>query len=335
MFQIPSSKQWRDLFAISERLRQRHPWQQYPEELIFFFIREDREEPFYVTVHGYEEDVLGISVYPGKDDIKKYMNILAEGDEVSFQTILANQSCLSVLYGEKPMLGAGDFTAMESAQFTPDGTTNSYIHFRSYQPGFTPWYIGSEEVEVLMMGLTAFAKADLRFQNQPFDTNKEMVLCTEKNGEICVETVPFDESLREKRMPVVKDDFYIARLKRLKRNGRCLEIDVCYMTSPVGSDLGPIPFFPKLCVIADIDQGYIADQCIFAEGADEEEVFFSFLAKYFSENGLPRKINIREDGISYLLRDVCTRLNMTLEEHKELAIIDDFLNIVGNFSPEE
>lgn len=335
MFQIPSSKQWRDLFEISERLRQRHPWQQYPEELIFSFIREDREDPFYVTVHGYEEDVLGISVYPGKDDIKKYMNILAEGDEVSFQTILANQSCISVLYGEKPMLGAGDFTAMESAEFTPDGTLNSYIHFRSYQPGFTPWYIGSKEVEILMTGLTAFAEADRRFAGQPFDTFKEMVVCTEKSGEISVETAPFDESLLEKRTPVVKDDFYIARLKRLKRNGRCLEIDVCYMPSPVGGDLGPIPFFPKLCIIADIDQGYIADQCIFEEGADEEDAFFSFLAKYCSENGLPRKINTRENNIEWLLSDVCAQLNITLEENKDLAIIDDFLNIVGNYSPEE
>jgi hypothetical protein len=185
------------------------------------------------------------------------------------------------------------------------------------------------------MALSAFDEASQRFTGQSFHAEDEMVVCKKVGGEIDVKTAPFDESLKEKRALFVKDDFYVARLKRLKKNGKCLEIDICYMNSPVGSNIGPVPFFPKLCVIADIDQGYIADQCIFEEGANEEEAFFDFIAKYFNENGLPRKINIRENATHYLLSDLCRRLNIMLEEYNQLAMIDDFLNMVGNFSPEE
>ncbi len=335
MFEVPTGDQWQDLFQLAEKLRQRQPWQRYPEELIFTFVKENRNEPFYITVHGFEEDVLGLSVYHDKEDIKKYLNILFEGDGLSMQTIIANQSCVSALFGEKNMLGAGDFTAMELAQFVPDQSALGYIYFRVYEPGFTPWYINSDQLKLLTMGIEAFLEADRILGDQPFDPAKETIRYVENNGEITVAVLPFDESLKEKRPPVVKDDFYIARLKRLKKYGRCLEIDNCYMNSPVGSGLGPIPFFPKLCIIADADQGYIADQCIFEEGADEEEAFFEFIAKHFNENGLPRKINIRGTELYRLLSNICGHLNIELKESKQLAIIDDFLAMVGSFSPNE
>lgn len=335
MFQVPNGHQWQHLFQLAEDIRQKQPWLKYPEELIFTFVKDGRDEPFYMTIHGFEEDVKGVSVYRGKDDIKKYLNILAEGDAVSIQTIIANQSCTSALYGDKSMLGAGDFTAMELAQFVPNPTSQSYIYFRVYRPGFTPWYIGTDELDLLSMGLAAFLDADKRLDRQTFDPAEETILYTENNGVINVSIAPFDEKLKKREPLIVKDDFYIAKLKRLKKYGRCLEIDICYMNSPVGSNLGPIPFFPKLCIIADVDQGFIADQCIFEEGCDEEEAFFDFIGKYFSENGLPRKINARQYATCRLLSDVCARLNITLEENNELVIIDDFLNMIGSFSPEE
>lgn len=335
MYEVPTGNQWQDLFQLAEQIRRRQPWQKYPEELIFTFVKENRNEPFYITIHGFEEDVLGISVYPGKEDIKRYLNILAEGDEVSMQTIIANQSCVSALFGEKEMLGAGDFTAMELAQFVPDQSALGHIYFRVYRPGFTPWYINNDQLNLLTMGIAAFLEADGILGDQPFDPAKETVRYTENDGEITVVSAPFDERLKAKQPPIIKDDFYIARLKRLKKYGRCLEIDNCYMNSPVGSGLGPVPFFPKLCIIADTDQGYIADQCIFEEGADEEEAFFEFIAKYLNENGLPRKIIIRGTELRRLLSNMCDRLNIDLKESKQLAIIDDFLAMVGSFSPNE
>ncbi|HMM05434.1 MAG TPA: hypothetical protein PKD52_02035 [Clostridiales bacterium] len=335
MFEVPTGNQWQDLFRLAEQIRTRQPWRKYPEELIFTFVKENRNEPFYMTIHGFEEEVLGISVYQGKEDIKKYLNILTESDGLSMQTIIANQSCVSALFGEKDMLGVGDFTAMELAQFVPDRSADGHIYFRVYRPGFTPWYINSDQLNLLIMGLTAFLEADRIFGDQPFDPEKETVRYAENKGVITVVIAPFDESLKEKQPLVVKDDFYIARLKRLKKHGKCLEIDNCYMNTPVGSGLGPVPFFPKLCIIADTDQGYIADQCIFEEGANEEEAFFEFIAKYFNENGLPRKINIRGAELYRLLSDLCDRLNIDLKESRQLAIIDDFLAMVGSFSPEE
>ena len=149
----------RSLFAVADQIRKEQFWLRFPEELIFTFMNEANKEPFYVTVHGFEEEVLGVSVYRSREDIQKYLTILSEGDDVSFQTIIACQSCSSVLFGEKEHLGPGDFTAMESAGYHPDAAPNSYIYFRSYQPGLTPWYIGCDDVELLAAGLVSLLEA--------------------------------------------------------------------------------------------------------------------------------------------------------------------------------
>lgn len=335
MFQIPTAEQWRSLFAVADQIRKAEFWIRFPEELIFTFMNEANKEPFYVTVHGFEEEVLGVSVYRSRDDIQKYLTILSEGDDVSFQTIIACQSCSSVLFGEKEHLGPGDFTAMESAGYHPDTAPNSYIYFRSYQPGLTPWYIGCDDVELLTAGLVSLLEAAKLLGDTTVDADTQTVVYQKQNGEGNVTVSAFDQSLKAPKAFVIKDDFFVARLKRLKRNGRCVEIDICFMNTPVGGNLGPVPFFPKLCVIADVDEGSIADQCIFEEASDEEETFFAFLTQYFNENGLPRKIHIRENTIGYLLTDLCEKLSITLVENKQLGIVDDFLNMVGGFSPEE
>lgn len=334
MFQIPTPEQWKDLFTIAEKLRTKKLWAKYPEELIFEF-KPQGENPFYITVHGYEEEVVGISLYPNQNDIQKYMNIIDRGDDVEFQTIIANQSCITVIYGEENHLGPGDITAMKQAEFHPDNSPHSYIYFRKYQPGMSPWYIQRDDVTFLTKALKAFDEATEHFHNEPPNPSDFMVACSDENGKKQVNIVDFDHSLRKEKEDAVKDDLYIARLKQIKKTARCLEIDICYLGTPVSSQLGPIPFFPRICIIADSDEGYIADQCLFEETGDEEDTFFAFLSEYLRTNGLPRLIRIKKDHTGYLLHDLCKKLNIKVEEKKELPLIDDFLSMIGGYQPGE
>lgn len=335
MFEIPANDQWRTLFAVAEKFIEHALWEKIPEEFIIELCTGESEDPIYATIHGFEEEIFGISVYADKSDVQKYMNIISEGDDISFQTIVANQSCVSAIFGEPFHLGPGDVTAMEQGGYTPKEIPCSHIYFRSYQPGFSPWYISGPNAELLIKGLTALDKAIPLFPAEIPDTSAFMLRCTVGEN-TAAEVVPFDESLMEDaKEPVVKDDFYVARLKRLKKTAKCIEVELCYLSNPVSSQLGAIPFFPQMCIIANVDEGYIADQCLFDETTEEEEAFFTFLANYFQQSGLPRKINIRTSTTAYLMRDLCKRLHITLDESDDLPMIDDFLNMIGGITPGE
>ena len=328
MFEIPTKEQWQTLFTAASSLNKKEPWKIFPEELIFVFPAEEEENTFYATVHGYEEEVLGISIYAEKEDIEKYLRILKLGDHASFSAILENKSCVTAIFGEEIHLGPGDVTAMKEGDYKPNPTLiHDCIFFRSYRPGRAPWYINQDEAKLLIRGLKAFNKATELFHETVEDPAKFMAQYTEKENRVTV--IPFDDSLKTEKENVVKDDFYVARLKQLKHTGRSIEMDVSYMTNPVSGQLSDIPFFPKICIIADVDEGYIADQCIFEETTEEEEAFYTFLANYFNKNGLPRKIMIRYGSTGFLMRDLCKRLHITLKENEELPLIDDFMSMIN------
>ena len=328
MYNIPEKEQWQKLFPLAQKILKAKPWQKYPEELVFCFHLEDREDPLYLTVHGFEEETLGVSVYGCDEEIGKYLTILNQGDDISFQTIIANQSSSTVIFAEKEYLSPADETAMNEGDYIPEGE-HSHILFRRNTPGFAPWFIAKNDADLLILGLSAFLEIMDMIHETPTDPLSAMVDIDLTGSSPQISVKEIDPLLLSDREDIVKDDFFVAKLKQIKRTGKAVEIDFCYLSNPVGSQLGPIPFYPKLCVIADLDEGYIADQCIFEETSDEEESFFELIKKYFEENGLPRKIEIRRENTGYPLHDLCKRLKIQLEEKKELFLIDDFLKMIG------
>ena len=99
MFEIPNTEQWKQIFSVSEQILKKAPWDTISEELIMECPNDLREEPFYITVHGLEEEVCGISVYDKKSDIAKFFlcvfkSILgiAKGDDLILGNNCANCS---------------------------------------------------------------------------------------------------------------------------------------------------------------------------------------------------------------------------------------------------
>lgn len=331
MFDIPTQEQWKSVFELSKQVKEQKPWKTYPEELIFILYGKDREEPIYASVHGYEEDVIGISIHETKSDISKYITILEKGEDAGFQTIIANQSCVSLQFADQCFLSPGDITAMEQAEFTPESGANNCILFRKYSPGLAPWYADSHDIDLLIEGLRLFINATAE-EISPLPQGIALINCPTEGKP---EAIAMTDSFKEDKPDIVKDDFYIARLKQLKRTAKVIEIESCYLPNPVSSQLGEVPLFPKFCVIADADEGFIADQCIFDETTEEEEAFFLFISNYFKKEGLPRKIRINKENIGHFMRDLCKRLRIELDERNNLPIVDDFMNMINGITPGE
>lgn len=330
MFEIPEKEQWQEVFALALDISEKEPWKTYPEECIFILHGEDENDTLYVSVHGFEEEVTGISVHKTKEDISRYVTILEKGDDADFQTIIANQSCVSLQFAAREYLSPGDITAAEQAGFTPKDERNCVL-FRKYAPGFAPWYADKNDIELLIKGVRRFLEATKDAAAAKFD--KTITILEHKNGEFTVFDLP--ENFKEIIPDIKKDDLFVARLKQLKRNAKVIEIDSCYLPNPVSGQLSEVPLFPKFCVIADADEGFIADQCIFEETTEEEDAFFLFLSNYFKKNGLPRKIRIKKENTGHFLHDLCKRLHIELDERNSLPIVDDFMTMINGITPGE
>lgn len=329
-FKIPSAEQWQEAFAVAKEVLARAPWKSCPEELIFMLRSEEDGEALYATVHGYEEEVKGITFHRGKEEIRKYINILDYGEVDGLNAIIPNQNGIAVQLCRGSLLAPFDELAFRKAGFTPEDE-ESYIVFRKYQPGVVPSFVESDDMNVLVDGLRLFSEG-MKALPAAIPRGKALVALGEGGAPVIGE---LPEDFYEVLPEVVKDDFYVARLKKLKRTGRLIEVEKCYLPNVIQGPMGSLGYFPQICIIADVDDGSIADQCLLERDVDEEQAFFAFLSEYFHGAGLPRKIRIHGRHTGRYLRELCSRLRIELEEGEELPIIDDFFETISGVLPIE
>lgn len=330
MIDIPTQEQWKEAFALSQRILDQIPWLYYPEELIFVLHDGERDEPLYATVHGHEEPMKGISIYKNEEEVSRYLTILENADNPRFETVIGNHTGVCMQTGDADLVTEADQYAIDVAEFEPK-RTGGYVVFRKYEPGVMPWYADREDMEVAIEGLRLFGKV---LDHPILSVPEGIALVTlHTDGSLVISDVP--DYFKVTPPDVVKDDFYIARLKRLKRTGNSIEVESCYLPGPMEAPPGKPPFFPRIFMIGDVNMGYIVDQCMFNERAVSDMDFFTFLAEYFQKEGLPRKIRINKDNTGHLMRDLCKRLHIELEECDRLPIVSGFLDMLSGFVPVE
>ncbi len=336
MLDIPEDIEWRRLFEISLRLRKLEPWKNYKNTEIIT-LETDDAEPCFCSILGSEGDYYGVSLYPGYKSLSGLLKILTLGADPPLNVILENQQCLTVYFGEKDILSPGDLSAMELGDFSPEPGPANNIFFRTYTPGLAPWYINSEEsrlllknLSILYQGLLLAAEKNLK-ANPEKSENLYIKATGSQEAEIYLNELPsFDLT---EQIPVIKDELFIARLKRQPRITNAMEAEATYLPSPVLDGESLRPCFPQIVALADHDEGIIEDHKILSPEDNVDEEIINLLANYIKSHGRPRVLIIRKQGIYNKIKDLCHKINLRIEERDNLEILDDFLSLIGSGKP--
>lgn len=332
---LPTDLQWRELFAISEKIRALEPWRRYTSAQLFMIAAETETEPIFCSVLGNQEEYCGVSLYRGYEALNGFLKILEAGEEPPFLTITANQHCVTVYFAEDNLLGAGDITAMHKGNYAPKVGVLNQIFFRSYAPGFSPWYIDKNEAQSAIANLNIFYNMLMAAKEMsPNFKNGEVVYASDSSGEWQYTTSPLPSFEVEENSLEIRDELMIAKLKRLPRTGKSFEIELSYLPNPVSGKGQLRPIFPRICIIANHDEGTIERQVVLDEDEDAVAALYAMLTQTLKEVGRPRLLIIRKNNILHLVDDLCKKINIPIEERTRLEIIDDFLNMIGNFNPE-
>ncbi len=338
MFEIPEARQWAQLFAISKKIRQLEPWRRYNSSEIITIKAASEQEPIFCTILGAEEDYYGVSVFPSYADLAGHLKILAAGSEPPLQIILQNQSCVNLYFGEKDILSPGDRSAMEYGEYLPEPGPLNQIFFRTYTPGLAPWYINAQEAGILIRALNMLYDCLTTAEAKVIHTKKasETLYFTNAasgNWHCEVKLLPSLETKVKEYL--IHDELFLGRLKRLPRVATAIELESAYVTSPVVDGNSPRPCFPRMVAIADHDEGTIEAHKIleFSENLNEEII--SLLAEYIKNNGRPRLLIIRKNGLYNTIKYFCEKTGIAIEERRNLEIVDDFLGLIGEQPPEK
>ena len=332
--ELPTKMEWIAIFMAMEQLCDREPLRLLGGSPVLLI--EDGQSRH--LLHFSAEDVNNhaVSVFSGEAAIQGFLRIRAAGDDPPVQTLIAHQDCLTAYRGESRYLSGADHLAMRNSNYKAPAD-DAFIYFRRYRPGYTPWYIESADCRLLTACLREAARLLDDIQSgllAPADGDRIPARVLRDGGfvsTLCPPPQPASEEEEE-----ATDELALARLRRLPRSGHSIEADCIYLTVPVRSEIDDRLLFPRLCIIADRDDGVILDQAVPEEGTEGRAVLTDMLLRYLQAQGRPRSVVMRQHNVAGWLRPLCRGASVELIEEEDLEIIDDFLDMLAEGElPEE
>jgi len=327
---LPGIGQWKILYEAMRRVKDIAPWEYLEEDELFAVQNPETNEIGFVSIMGAIGEHYAISVYLGEKGLYGLWDLhQSTHDEFSFQRILEIPQ-LQASFEDRDYLHPKDRTIIKKLGLSFRGK-NSWPMFRSFRPGFFPWYLDDKEARFLHIILEQTIDVVLRLK-----TDRSLV----ETG--CEDTYLLRKGIREKDTIIWQDSTLkmipqapqqeftvnmsaIANLNKMVPYQITLEIDLIMSTEPV-QEKKDRPYYPYILMAIDADSGLILEPQILQPLPTLDAMMGTVSSKIVElltkSQMLPAKILVSSETLYHLISCVCENLCITLELHEELPNVD-------------
>lgn len=326
----PSLKDWKELYQAATDFMKIKPWTWMSDSDLFGVQNPQNGGIGYCCVMGEIEEVFGLAVYLGSEGLDTYLRTQSGEIDVYDPDILHIQRCLMASFEDRESLGKADLQTIKKLNLKFRGRS-AWPLFRSYLPGYVPWFVTKEEAGFLTVALEQAIDVALRFRK---DSD---ILDPPRRGLVLVR-VPGSASGKagwkdvwlEPAAPVKEDQPVVTvdeiRLRRIKRHitnrTGTWEIDFFYFPVPVQE--GERPYFPRTGVIVDHSRGLVLHNWLAPPWTLSPE-FLKGLLDFFEEMEIaPKRILVNKPENLDMLKPITSALNIDLKMVDVLKWTNEF-----------
>jgi len=159
---LPSHDEAKALCNLAAQIKALAPWQWMQETDVFGVEDPDTGEIGFVSVMGNVGEYEAVAVYPGAEGIYGFIDFQSDPSASPDRLIEIPQVQLS--FSEPKFLEKRDRELLKGVGLKFTGTKPQ---FRSYRPGFLPWFITLKEARLLIHALSQTLEMTKRFARQP------------------------------------------------------------------------------------------------------------------------------------------------------------------------
>ncbi len=333
IFTAPSLEEARQLYQVALRVKELAPWEWMEESDIFGVQNPETGELGFVSLMGMAEEHFAVAVYQGAEGLYGFWD-LRSGDELETPQRLLEIPQLQASFEDREMLDKQDREVIKKLGLKLRGA-KAWPLFRSYRPGFAPWFVTAAEARFLTCALAQTLEVAPRVQGDPdllYEEKDEtdesyLVRVPHQQGDSLAwedrwMRVPPPEPVR---IPVVLDLATVSQLKQLPQRDLKLEIDLLSMPTAVG-EKGERPILPYLLLVADSQSGMILGfELLKVEDslAGMQAQIPMKLAHWLAQAQIvPKEIKARSKLMTELLSPLTKALNIKLRQSDSLPSID-------------
>lgn len=332
--QDTTEQEWRELYAAAAAFQEMAPWNWMWDSDVAGVQDPESGEIGYCGIMGRLGEHFALAVYLGDEGLAGLWQMRLDPPDDPLET-LALQKCLMASFEDRRMLQKRDLDQIKELGLKFRGR-NAWPMFRSYRPGYQPWFLTGPEARFLTTALHQAMNVAERFQNQP-----DLLPEPNPEGPYLVRSPVKRKGLvewRERRRkpgPLIMPgpplgplaaDVDPQRLQRLKSpslvTDGALEMDFFLSPGAVKGDSDERPYFPFLLLAADPGSGLILGTEISKPGEVAEDMAEQFLSIVEGLQMLPAKIAVAQPEAEVILRPIASHLGVEVVLVRRLKAVE-------------
>jgi hypothetical protein len=327
----PSLDDWRRLYEASIGIKALAPWEWMTEDMVFGVQSPETDQPGFVSMMGMLGEHFAAAVYLGARALYEFWSVESEA-EGSYPERILEIPQLQASWEDRNTLRQEDRAIIKELGLKFRGR-NEWPMFRSYHPGYAPWFLEAEEARFLANVLEQALDVLSRFDEdrsllQPQDDESYLVRVPHRQGasviwEDRIVRVPPPAPTPVRMMMNVE---LLEALKSRPQGTYSLEVDFFMFPGPF-RDRGDRPYFAYELLTVEAQSSFIVGHELLHVETTLEDLWgttpFHLVNHFASFGAVPRQVRVRTMLLEQLLQPLAEELGFRLRRSKTLRSLDE------------
>lgn len=320
----PSIQEWKNLYSAAVEFKKLKPWEWMWDDDIFGVKNPETGEIGFCCVMGGGGEHFALGLYQGSEGLDGLSHIRSGEILPDDPEALFVQKCLMASFENREFIEDDDYQILRKLGLRFRGE-NAWPLFRSYQPGYVPWYVTDDEARFLTLALEQAIQVCRRYYENPDVLTPPMMtqlLVRVPDGDTWQDEwlEPWDLEEKEVMVGSVNEED-LEEILKFPHKG-VLEGDYYLYLEPIQEETDQRPYFPQTILWADHESGLILNTTLSEPSEWVPSFLKSFQEVTESRGSLPCKILVQKVEIYELMENITSQLDIELSLETDLDVID-------------
>ena len=321
----PTMEEWSRLYQAAIAVKEMAPWTWMSETDVFGVENPETGEPGFVSIMGEMGEHLAVAVYLGVRGLYEFWRFVELGEASSMQDF-TRMPHLQAEFQDRTDLRKRDRDIIKALGLKFRGR-KAWPLFRSYRPGYHPWFLEGHEARFLALALEQVQNIAPRFRENPAmlpREGQEYLVRVYQDGEWQDRIKHFPaESIQ---IPLYMNMKALEMLHQLPIQPVCLEVDLPIVPGGIGKR-GQRPAFGFVLLVVESTSGWVLGSQACTADPSLDEMYGRvpmLLVEILAQIGLrPQEIVVRSDLLYQLLGVLAEELKFSIGWSQELPALED------------
>jgi hypothetical protein len=323
----PTLEEFRRLYDAASAFKQEAPWEWMYEDEVFGVRNPETGQIGYASIMGNRGEHLALGVYLGSEGLDGFWR-MERGEEEDNPTFLLEIPQLQTSFEDRDVLDDKDRQVIKALGLKFRGQ-QSWPLFRSYVPGYLPWFVTPEEARFLSVALEQALDVTRRLKEnrsllEPLRRGRYLVRTRTEQGWADEWLSPPPPPVRPQ--PRVDEKRLATLRKQIPMQQVTWQVDLFAMRATIKEKDDPRPYLPYNLMMVEARSGFILGAEILAPKPSLDAVWTQAPARFLDTavrlGSLPSQITVRSERIRDLLAPTAAGLGIQIKVSRHLPALN-------------